>query len=235
MKAEPLKNPGDPVPSKPNKLSRDALKPLDAWEFARQLGLIEQTDSLARFTRVCESTDLGSNDHSTQQPVAWSAQGHVDRDGRCSVHIRGGFTALLSCFRCGSSFAQEVAFDRRLRLCKSEQEADQLETDEDEDAVAVTTRVDIRQWIEDEMLLSLPMFPSHADCVDLTGADNESVETDSAEVPDNSEISAGAAPTNVGPERSDTQGSTGSTDSLQDTHRPFVGLGQLLKKQNPTG
>jgi len=137
--------------------------------------------------------------HATEPLISWKFIGHCDRDGRCSFQMVGRFTAYQECLRCGEPVSQTLEFDRLLRICKSEQEADTLETDENEDAVAAPGKIDALQWLEDEMLLCMPMFPAHEDC-------EAGIEAAPAEVDG---VSAGESP--------------------DETHRPFERLAGLLK------
>ncbi len=110
--------------------------------------------------------------------------------------------ASQECLRCGKPVLQALEFDRLLRICKSEQEADTLETDENEDAVAAPGKIDALQWLEDEMLLCLPMFPAHEECE--SGVQAVPAEADS--------VSGG--------------------DPANESHRPFEKLAGLLKGKN---
>lgn len=188
-----------------------ALQSLDAWEFCRLGKTLEGEVAAERlslyFGRLAESLLNAREEKSAGKtaespscaPLKWRIEGFCDRDGRCSMRISGQFEARQECMRCGLPVHEHVEFNRRLHLCKSEQEADTLETGEDEDAVAAPGKVDVASWIEDETLLCLPMFPAHAQCDQVQATPvSQRVTGQKNEVPD-------------------------------ETHRPFEQLASLLK------
>lgn len=178
-----------------------SIRHLDVWEFCRRgnriAGELTGAGIGNNFPRFAES-------QLSQNSLHWQAEGFCDKDGRCSLRLSGRFHARQECMRCGSAVEQEVGFNRLLRLCKSEQEADTLDTDEDEDAVAAPGKVDVVQWLEDEMLLSLPMFPVHEGCAADDGASDGLTDTSEKQTEQ---------------ERSDK------------VHRPFEQLAGLLKSK----
>lgn len=221
--------------------AQEYLSSVDVWEFARQRKREEGTTPLRRFERLAQSVLLPDDPANpvNASVVRWTVSGHSDRDGRCQLQIEGEFSAAVPCLRCSGPVALSIAFDRLLRLCKSEQEADTLETDENEDAVAAPGKADVLQWLEDEMMLCLPMFPAHDAC--------QSDEVDGADAPGDLDDGLSATLQGGFAEQSpETLAGTGkktgteaapSADAASkadtesgETHRPFAALSRLLKK-----
>ncbi len=151
--------------------SSDQLLNVDAWEFCRHAGVAHggptagNAGSLVKgivFERLL--TELTSS----PTDLSWSIEGRTDREGRCDLRFSGVFTAQRECQRCGQKVSEHLAFERTLRLCKSEKEADSADDGSDEsiDFVAAPGKVNVLEWLEDEMLLSLPMFVTHNDCTE---------------------------------------------------------------------
>jgi len=202
-------------------------KSIDVWEMARLGRSLSGSSPLAAFDRVAEALGeaLQQADTASGVSVRWQIEGFSDRDGRCTVRLSGSFDSVLTCMRCGGFFAEEIGFDRLLRLCKSEQEADTLETDEDEDAVAAVGRVSLSEWLEDELLLSLPMFPVHNLCPGSASADQH-LENSALSHPGRLE-EAGTTGDQAGSNRGDVRQDA-------ETHRPFETLARLMKKPGNT-
>jgi len=213
----------------------ELLSSVDVWEFARQRKREEGTTPLRRFERLSQSVLLPDDPANPVDAsvVHWTVSGHSDRDGRCRLQIEGEFSAAVPCLRCSGPVALSIAFDRLLRLCKSEQEADTLETDENEDAVAAPGKADVLQWLEDEMMLCLPMFPAHEAC--------QPDEADGADAPEDTED--GSAARLQGRSAEQAHGTVAETEAAPpadavskadtgpgETHRPFAALSRLLKK-----
>lgn len=194
------------------------LKRLDAWEFCRKSGRIDGESPVTSWPRLHSALQADGDESSNaspanrQLPVVWSVVGDRDADGHCRLLLSGHFTASVACLRCGQGLHCELEFSRRLRLCKSDQEADLLETEDDEDAVAAAGRVDVTDWLEDELLLSLPMFPTHPAC---------NAELDEAAGQEVADVSALA-----GNRQTNEQSVAGNSP----VYRPFEVLSGLIKK-----
>ncbi len=146
-----------------------SLQKLDAWQFARLAGDVSACAPIASYERLSaflleKGFEKISEQSLHSNKIVWQIRGGITNQGRCFIHLQGYFSPEMPCIRCGDIFSEKITFDRKLILCKSEQEADSIETAEKEDAVCAATTVNALQWLEDELLLSLPMFPQHQFC-----------------------------------------------------------------------
>ena len=84
------------------------------------------------------------------------------------LHITASATVTLQCQRCLEPVVVHVEVDRLFRFLPDETAAGALDA-ECEDEVLVTSRaLDVLELVEDELLLALPLVPSHEQCpVDL--------------------------------------------------------------------
>ena len=87
--------------------------------------------------------------------------------------LKADATVLLQCQRCLLPLAESVHVDRHFRFVADEDTAAMLD-DEIEDEVLVLARsLNLRDLVEDEILLALPLVPRHEDCpeaVPMSGA-----------------------------------------------------------------
>jgi uncharacterized metal-binding protein YceD (DUF177 family) len=146
-----------------------SLQKLDAWQFARLGGCVSACVPISSYERLSsflleKSFEKITSESLQSKNIVWQVRGGITDQSRCYIHLQGCFSPELLCIRSGQVFSEEFTFDRKLILCKSEQEADTTETAENEDAVCASAAVNVLQWLEDELILSLPMFPQHPLC-----------------------------------------------------------------------
>jgi len=70
----------------------------------------------------------------------------------------------LECQRCLKAVAVPLATERSFLFVHGEDAAAQLDTDSEDDVLALTRALDLRELIEDELLLALPIVPRHEVC-----------------------------------------------------------------------
>jgi uncharacterized protein len=94
--------------------------------------------------------------------IAWRIVGDHDAFQRpmLSVTIKGSLP--LVCQRCLQPFAAPIAQQTRLLLARDETELGLLDAEEPE-VVLAAAPIDARTLVEDEILLSLPLAPRHAE------------------------------------------------------------------------
>lgn len=95
-------------------------------------------------------------------PIAWTIVGGHDGAGRpmLTVTIEGSLPVV--CQRCLHGFDLAIAQQTALLLARTEAELGPLDDGETE-VVLAATPLDALTLVEDEVLLSLPIAPSHAE------------------------------------------------------------------------
>lgn len=99
--------------------------------------------------------------------------------GEFYAKIAGAFQASLVCAHCGHGVDSQIDVYRRWLLKPSEKVAEAFDTDDlddDIDVVACPKHINLETWIEDELLLSLPMFARHESCQEKI--DNQALSDD---------------------------------------------------------
>jgi uncharacterized protein len=101
-------------------------------------------------------------------PVRWSAQGESRPvvGGRPEVWLRlqADTTVTQQCQRCLQPMAVPLAVDRGFRFVASEEEAERLDEESEDDVLVESRRFDLLALIEDELILALPLVPRHDTC-----------------------------------------------------------------------
>lgn len=100
--------------------------------------------------------------------VDWQVRGErravTGGDPELWLHLEAGTSVWLECQRCLQPFQQPLAVQRRLRFVRDEAQAEALDAESEDDVLALPRWLDLRELIEDELLLSLPLIPRHEQC-----------------------------------------------------------------------
>jgi len=80
------------------------------------------------------------------------------------LHVGASTDLPLECQRCLKPVDVPLAIERSFLFVHGEDAAAQLDTDSEDDVLALTRTLDLRELIEDELLLALPIVPRHELC-----------------------------------------------------------------------
>lgn len=137
---------------------------LDARAFARSGGSLGGNAALSDFPRVAQDcVDAGSG-----KPVTWAASGQLrssaDEPPQVLLHLKVDAVMPLTCQRCLESVAITIAVDQWFRFVLDERTADAQDDESAEDLLVESAQFDLRELVEDELVLAMPLIPSHAVC-----------------------------------------------------------------------
>jgi len=98
--------------------------------------------------------------------VAWQAAGErravTGSDAEIWLTLTARTRAWLTCQRCLQPYELPLAVvDKRVRFVRGESQAEALDAEIEEDVLALPRSLDLRELIEDELLLALPIVPRH--------------------------------------------------------------------------
>ena len=116
---------------------------------------------------VSELPRLGSHAGAfTGGLLHWEATGTEGRRGMPGARLLVTGEIRGVCCRCGKPLVLAVERDTPFLFAASEAQADAipLAEDEDDEIVVGSSRFDAAGWVEEEVLLSLPLYPSHDGC-----------------------------------------------------------------------
>ncbi len=80
------------------------------------------------------------------------------------LHVEAETRVTLECQRCLRLVDVELKVSRSFLFVSGEDAAARLDTDSEDDVLALTRALDLRELIEDELLLALPIVPRHEVC-----------------------------------------------------------------------
>jgi len=129
----------------------------DAFRLARDRESLHGTFDAAASERLYDWLAPG------EAPVSWTITGTTDTLGRLAIAIDLEGSVPLECQRCLVTMAWPVKQRTMALLATSESEGDALDQDSDEEVLVAAVPLDALALVEDELLLSLPYAPAHAD------------------------------------------------------------------------
>ena len=131
--------------------------------FAKEAGELSGEWPLSTLPRLAESAVPGG-----QGVVPWRARGErrVAHGGEAQVwlHLHASTRLSLQCQRCLQPVDEDVLVEREFLFVHGEDAAAQLDAESDDDVLALTRALDLRELVEDELLLALPLVPRHDVC-----------------------------------------------------------------------
>ena len=140
---------------------------LDVTAFAKSAGELAGAWPLTALGRLAEGAVIAALP-AEGGDVRWSARGELRpmRGGENQVwlHLQASTRAPLECQRCLKAVEVPLAIERSFLFVHGEDAAAQLDADSEDDVLALTRALDLRELIEDELLLALPIVPRHEVC-----------------------------------------------------------------------
>ena len=118
--------------------------------------------------------------------VRWRATGSlrpVGGEKQVWLALQADADVILQCQRCLLPLDEAVHVDRQFRFVDDEATAAALDDEMEDEVLALPKSLNLRDLVEDEMLLALPLVPRHDVCpepVTLQFGDVEIVEADTA-------------------------------------------------------
>jgi len=95
--------------------------------------------------------------------IAYAAEGFTTAEGLPALRLQLHGELPLVCQRCLERLALTIDVHRNLVLARDDQALGPSEEDEDTDVIAPEEAGDLTDLLEQELLLSLPMIPRHAE------------------------------------------------------------------------
>ena len=128
---------------------------VDPWRFCRDAQSWEIQSDVAAFPRLAHEF--------TQGALFCRVVGQVDPRGSLSLQVSVRGEVVLTCQRCLGSMPHAVDIERTLYLARNAAEMERLAALPDSDAIQPGERLSLVELVEDEVLLSLPLAPMHAE------------------------------------------------------------------------
>ena len=99
--------------------------------------------------------------------VRWRAAGShrpVGGENQVWLHLMAEADVILQCQRCLRPLDETVHVDRHFRFVADEETAAALDDEMEDEVLVLAMSLNLRDLVEDEMLLALPLVPRHDVC-----------------------------------------------------------------------
>ena len=128
---------------------------VDPWRFCKDAQSWEVQSDVDAFPRLAHEF--------TQGALFCRVVGRVDQRGSLSLRLTVSGEVGLTCQRCLGEMPYGVEVERTLYLARNEAEMERLDALPDSDAIQPGETLSLVELVEDEVLLSLPFAPMHAE------------------------------------------------------------------------
>ena len=140
---------------------------LDLEAFATDAAVVDGKWPLSQLHRLAAATISGA-EIGVVDEITWNARGERRKaragDGQVWLHLHVGAQMALECQRCLKPVVVPIDVDRSFLFVAGEAAAAQLDAESEDDVLALSRACDLRELIEDELLLALPIVPRHENC-----------------------------------------------------------------------
>ncbi|MBC5768363.1 YceD family protein [Ramlibacter albus] len=145
------------------KKSFDARR-LDVRRFAEEGGELSAEDALRDYPRLASEAEGRGDD----RPLQWTARGEMRNPRHVQpevwVHLEAHASLPLICQRCLAPVDIKVDVDRSFRFVGDEATAAAEDDEAEEDVLAESRDFNLKELVEDEVLMGLPVAPRHVIC-----------------------------------------------------------------------
>jgi uncharacterized protein len=137
---------------------------LDVKAFAKAAGVLAGHESLSNYSRLMAETGAKGGD----RQLDWQARGElrieVNGFSQIWLHLQATVSLPMTCQRCLGPVDTVASFDRSFRFVATEEQAESEDEQAEEDVLALRRDFNLRELIEDELLMAMPVVPRHEVC-----------------------------------------------------------------------
>lgn len=154
---------------------------LDVAAFAQAKGSLSAHDQLQEYERLAQELRAPEADLIIDWQVDGGQRSAIDGTYRPALHLRVQSTLPLTCQRCMGEVQVPVEVDRHFVFVPDEDTAATLDEASEDDVLVLAPDFDLRQLIEDELLMALPLVPRHDECPEGVQLSAQSADFDAAQ------------------------------------------------------
>ena len=140
-----------------------APQTLDVSALCKAAGQLHGQQPLVAMGRLAASFCAASDGS-----AAWRAQGSllpvIGGEAEMWLELHAEADVPLQCQRCLQGMSEALRVQRRFRFVRSEEDAVRLDEESDDDVLVLPARLDLMEFLEDELILALPIVPRHDEC-----------------------------------------------------------------------
>ena len=134
---------------------------LDIKAFAQAGGHLSGHDSLLKYERLAQEAKGLHPDLLVDWKAVSEIRPEAGGPGQIWLHLSVHASFPMECQRCLTPVDVPLDVERSFRFVADEATAEALDEECDEDLLALSREFDLRELIEDELLMALPVVPRH--------------------------------------------------------------------------
>ena len=154
---------------------------LDIKAFAQAGGHLSGHDSLLKYERLAQEAKGLHPDLLVDWKAVSEIRPEAGGPGQIWLHLSVHASFPMECQRCLTPVDVPLDVERSFRFVADEATAEALDEECDEDLLALSREFDLRELIEDELLMGLPLVASHEECPVAVVMASSSEDFDAAE------------------------------------------------------
>ena len=140
---------------------------LDIKAFAQAGGHLSGHDSLLKYERLAQEAKGLHPDLLVDWKAVSEIRPEAGGPGQIWLHLSVHASFPMECQRCLTPVDVPLDVERSFRFVADEATAEALDEECDEDLLALSREFDLRELIEDELIMAVPPIPRHAQCEHL--------------------------------------------------------------------
>ena len=137
---------------------------LDINAFAEATAMLSAADPLQNYRRLSAELAVPAPDATVQWEARGDDRGGADGSTQAWLHLQAATTLPLVCQRCLSPVDATLEVDRWFRFAADEETAAAQDELSDEDVLVTSREFDLLALVEDELLMDIPITPTHDVC-----------------------------------------------------------------------
>lgn len=137
---------------------------LDVRAFARSGGSQRGAAALSAFVRVVHDCVGAGVDRTVQWSVEAALRGAVQDAAQPVLHLCANTVLPMTCQRCLEPLDVEITVNQSFRFVADEESAAEQDEDSPEDLLVESAQFNLRELLEDELVLAMPLIPVHLVC-----------------------------------------------------------------------
>jgi len=149
---------------------------LDVKAFAQAGARLSGHDTLLKYQRLVEEAKGLHPDLRVDWTATGELRGLPGGETQVWLHLTVDASLPMTCQRCLHPVDVPLAVARAFRFVADEATAEALDDESEEDLLAISREFNLRELIEDELLMALPVVPRHDTCpaeVRLSSSDDD--------------------------------------------------------------
>ena len=137
---------------------------LDVTNFAEEAASLTGSDTVSAYPRLAAELVDGGAEAQVQWTAVGDNQGGADGTPVAWLHLEAESVVPLVCQRCLAPVEVELQVDRWFRFAADEETAAVEDETSEEDVLVGGRDFDLQALVEDELLMEIPITPTHDIC-----------------------------------------------------------------------